>query len=211
MWIITTIVLGFLIGVLVSAPMGPVGVLCVRRTLHCGRREGLITGVGAMISDLLYAAASYKGITMVLDFIYRYEFFLQIIGSLVVLAFGIHMYFSLPSYDVVDDGKSKSAWKLMTSAFFFALGNPLIAFVYMAFYSRYNFVLDTPTLGWHFVIAMLSIALGAISWWFVITYLVLRLKENVSVGGLRIFNKILALVFVGISLVGLAMCLIKFT
>ena len=61
------------------------------------------------------------------------------------------------------------------------------------------------------MIAMLSIALGAISWWFVITYLVLRLKENVSVGGLRIFNKILALVFVGISLVGLAMCLIKFT
>ena len=58
---------------------------------------------------------------------------------------------------------------------------------------------------------MLSIALGAISWWFVITYLVLRLKENVSVGGLRIFNKILALVFIGISLVGLAMCLIKFT
>jgi hypothetical protein len=148
---------------------------------------------------------------MVLDFIYRYEFFLQILGSLVVLAFGIHMYFSLPSYDVVDDGKSKSAWKLMTSAFFFALGNPLIAFVYMAFYSRYNFVPDTPTLGWHFVVAMLSIALGAISWWFVITYLVLRLKENVSVGGLRIFNKILALVFIGISLVGLAMCLIKFT
>ena len=192
MWLITTIVLGFLIGVLVSAPMGPVGVLCVRRTLHRGRREGLITGVGAMISDLLYAAASYKGITM-------------------VLAFGIHMYFSLPSYDVVDDGKSKSAWKLMTSAFFFALGNPLIAFVYMAFYSRYNFVPDTPTLGWHFVVAMLSIALGAIAWWFVITYLVLRLKENVSVGGLRIFNKILALVFIGISLVGLAMCLIKFT
>jgi putative membrane protein len=164
-----------------------------------------------MISDLLYAAASYKGITMVLDFIYRYEFFLQILGSLVVLAFGIHMYFSLPSYDVVDDGKSKNAWKLMTSAFFFALGNPLIAFVYMAFYSRYNFVPDTPTLGWHFVVAMLSIALGAITWWCVITYLVLRLKENVSVGGLRIFNKILALVFIGISLVGLAMCLIKFT
>ena len=125
MWLITTIVLGFLIGVLVSAPMGHVGVLCVRRTLHRGRREGLITGVGAMISDLLYAAASYKGITMVLDFIYRYEFFLQIIGSLVVLAFGIHMYFSLPSYDVVDEGKSTNAWKLMTSAFFFALGKKI--------------------------------------------------------------------------------------
>lgn len=210
MWIVSAIGLGILIGVLVSAPMGPVGVLCIRRTLHRGRKAGIITGVGALISDLLYATLTYKGVSVVLDFIYRYELILQILGSILVLSFGVYMYFSIPNYDVKDKVRDNNYWRLLSSAFFFALGNPLIAFVYLAFFSRYNFVPDTPTLGLHFVVAMASIALGAFLWWTLITYLVLRLKESVSLGGLRIFNRVLALVFIGISILGLAMSIVKF-
>ena len=57
-----TILYGILIGVLVSCPMGPVGVLCVRRTLQNGRRAGMLTGIGAAASDLLYAAVTYLGV-----------------------------------------------------------------------------------------------------------------------------------------------------
>lgn len=190
-------------GILVSAPMGPVGVLCIRRTLHSGRKAGILTGVGAMISDIIYAGISYEGVSLILDFIYRYEDILELFGSIVVLAFGIYMFYSIPNYDVQDKVKSNSAAKFLTSSFLLALGNPFIAFVYFAFFNRYHFVPDIPEVGLHFWVSMTSIALGAILWWLFITFLTLRLKAAFSIGGLRIFNKILAVIFFLIGVVGI--------
>lgn len=190
-------------GILVSAPMGPVGVLCIRRTLHSGRKAGILTGVGAMISDIIYAGISYEGVSLILDFIYRYEDILELFGSIVVLAFGIYMFYSIPNYDVQDKVKSNSAAKFLTSSFLLALGNPFIAFVYFAFFNRYHFVPDIPEVGLHFWVSMTSIALGAILWWLFITFLTLRLKAAFSIGGLRIFNKILAIIFFLIGVVGI--------
>ena len=64
-----TIIRGFAIGVLVSAPMGPIGVLCIQRTLNKGRWSGFVTGVGAAVSDLCYALLTGLGMSIVIDFI----------------------------------------------------------------------------------------------------------------------------------------------
>ena len=60
---------GLAIGILVSAPMGPIGVLCIPRTLNKGRRSGLATGIGASLSDLFYAMLTGFGLSIVVDFI----------------------------------------------------------------------------------------------------------------------------------------------
>lgn len=80
---------GVLIGMVASAPMGPVGVLCVQRTLNKGRWFGLVTGIGAAISDIFYAGITGFGMAFVMDFINndRNKFYLQIIGSVMLLAF----------------------------------------------------------------------------------------------------------------------------
>ena len=82
---------GILIGIMASAPMGPVGVLCIQRTLNKGRWYGLITGVGACVSDIIYALFTGFGMSFVMDFVSneRYRFMLQISGSIVLLLFGI--------------------------------------------------------------------------------------------------------------------------
>ena len=58
-----------MIGIIVSAPMGPVGVMCIRRTLNKGRWHGFMTGMGASMSDLAYAAVTAFGMSFVFDFI----------------------------------------------------------------------------------------------------------------------------------------------
>ena len=66
---IQLIVKGLLIGIIVSAPMGPVGVLCIQRTMHRGRNVGLVTGLGASLSDLIYAIITGAGMTLVMSFV----------------------------------------------------------------------------------------------------------------------------------------------
>ena len=81
---------GMLIGMIASAPMGPVGILCVQRTLNKGRGFGFATGLGAAASDIIYAGITGFGMAFVMDFINndQNKFYLQIIGSILLLAFG---------------------------------------------------------------------------------------------------------------------------
>ena len=89
---------GILIGVLASAPMGPVGILCINRTLKKGRWFGFVTGVGAAFSDLIYAVLTGVGMSFVIDFVKNpnTKFYLQIFGGVLILLFGIYSYRSNP-------------------------------------------------------------------------------------------------------------------
>ena len=89
--IIDLILKGILIGIIASAPMGPVGVLCVQRTLNKGRWYGFITGVGAAFSDFIYALLTGLGMSFMLDFISNpsYKFLIQLSSSIILLLFGL--------------------------------------------------------------------------------------------------------------------------
>ena len=78
---------GFIIGVVVSAPLGPVGVLCIQRTLNKGRWYGFITGLGASLSDIAYALLTGYGMSFVFDYVNKNIFYLQLFGSIMLLAF----------------------------------------------------------------------------------------------------------------------------
>ena len=87
-----------LIGMIASAPMGPVGVLCVQRTLNKGRWYGFVTGIGAAASDIIYALITGFGMSFVMDFINNAQnkFLLQILGSIMLLIFGLYCFMSNP-------------------------------------------------------------------------------------------------------------------
>ena len=72
---------GIIIGVLVSAPMGPIGMLCIQRTLNKGRWHGFVTGLGAALSDVIYAALTCLGMGVVVNFVEANQAPLQLIGS----------------------------------------------------------------------------------------------------------------------------------
>lgn len=76
-----TIIRGLAIGILVSAPMGPIGILCIQRTLNKGRWSGFVTGLGAALSDLIYALLTGLGMSIVIDFIEANQNILQILGE----------------------------------------------------------------------------------------------------------------------------------
>lgn len=88
------IVKGLLVGIIASAPMGPVGILCIQRTMQKGRAYGIVTGAGAALSDIIYALITGFGMSFVMEIIDNEQniFWMKLIGSIMLFSFGIYMF-----------------------------------------------------------------------------------------------------------------------
>lgn len=184
---------GLLIGIIASAPMGPVGVLCVQRTLNKGRWYGFITGCGAALSDIIYAGITGLGMGMVVELVSNdtNRFYLQIAGSLMLLAFGIFTYRTDPTRKMRKPGQKKGTLTHNgITAFFVTLSNPLIIFLFMALYAQFSFGLQ-PDKPIEMVVGFTSIVGGALLWWWGLTWLVDKIRLKFDNNGIRIINRII--------------------
>ena len=193
---------GILIGIVASAPMGPVGVLCVQRTLNKGRWYGFATGVGAAVSDIIYALITGLGMSFVMDLVNNAEtkFYLQIVGSIVLLAFGIYSYRSNPTRNMHVSGKTKGTLlHNAITAFFVTFSNPLIIFLFMGCYAQFAFVIPDHPLEMCF--GYLSIVFGALLWWFGLTWVIDKVRSIFDTTGIVIINKVIGSIVIIFSLI----------
>lgn len=195
---------GILIGVLVSAPMGPVGALCIQRTLNKGRWHGFATGVGAMFSDVIYAIMVGMGMSYILNFVSKNETIIQVVGSILLLGFGVMLFRTNPIKSFKQQRKNITTYTQdLVTAFFITLSNPLIIFLFIALFARLNYYNDDFTFAQH-ILGFASIATGALLWWFLVTMLFGKLRSRFNLRRLWVLNRIIASIVIGISLLGLA-------
>ncbi len=186
---------GMLIGMIASAPMGPVGVLCVQRTLNKGRWYGFITGVGAALSDIIYAGITGLGMSFVMDIVNNQQnkFYLQITGSLLLLAFGVYTYRSDPTRNIHQSrGTKGSLLHNGMTAFLVTFSNPLIVFLFLACYAQFAFVM--PNHPFEMFIGFLSIFCGALLWWYGLTWLIDKVRGKFDANGIKLINQIIGAV-----------------
>ena len=177
------LVKGFIIGVVVSAPLGPVGVLCIQRTLNKGRWYGFVTGLGASLSDIAYALLTGYGMSFVFDYINKNIFYLQLLGSIMLLLFGIYTFRSNPVQSIRPASSSKGSYfHNFITAFFVTLSNPLIIFLFIGLFARFAFV-QPGVLVFEEITGYLAIAIGALTWWLGITYFVNKVRTKFNLRG----------------------------
>lgn len=208
--IVDIIIKGMLIGIIASAPMGPVGILCIQRTLNKGRWYGFVTGVGAACSDIIYALITGLGMSFVMDFITEptNKFWLQIVGSVVLMLFGLYCFRSKPAPDIQKRGKGQGTyWHNALTAFLLTFSNPLIIFLFIAAYAQFAFTLPNDPV--ETAIGYLSIFGGALLWWFCLTKLVDKVRAKFEVSGIRILNRIIGSLVILFSLVVLVCTVFK--
>lgn len=200
---IYAIMRGFAIGVLISAPMGPIGMLVIQRTLNKGRWPAFFTGIGASISDLLYCIFTGAGIAFITDFIEAQQFWLQLLGSIAIAIFGVYLFRKNPARQMrkrhVPD--ANNYWKEIGSGFLLTFSNPLILFFIIGLFARFNFLLPEFRY-YHYIVGYLSIAIGALSWWFLITLLVNKMRAHFNVRSLYIVNRIIGSLLILFALLG---------
>lgn len=192
---------GMLIGMIASAPMGPVGILCVQRTLNKGRWYGFVTGIGAAASDMIYAGITGLGMSLVVNFVNNPEmrFYLQIVGSLMLLGFGLFTYRSDPTKNIRKAGKKKGTLLHNgITAFFVTLSNPLIIFLFVALFAQFAFAPSTP---FDLAVGFLSIGGGALLWWWGLTWLVDKIRAKFDTNGIHIINQIIGAVVITVSVI----------
>jgi threonine/homoserine/homoserine lactone efflux protein len=206
--IVDIIVKGFLIGVLVSAPMGPIGLLCVQRTLSKGQWHGFFSGIGAALSDVFYAGIICLGMGFIIDFITVNQYILNIIGSTLLMVFGAYIFLSNPFKRLhkPDENIDESYYQDTITAFFLTLSNPLIIFIYIAAFARLNFIAPEEKLV-SILLGLASILTGALSWWFLITFLVGKLRKKVNLHVLWIINRTVGIAIIAFSIYYLALTL----
>lgn len=199
---------GLIVGIVASAPMGPVGVLCIQRTLNKGRWYGFVTGIGAAFSDIVYALITGFGMSFVVDFIEDRTnmFYLQLVGSIMLFLFGVYTYRSNPAQSVRPAStKRGTLFHNMFTGFLVTFSNPLIIFLFVALFARFTFVVPNHLLQQS--LGYVSVFFGALVWWFVLTYFVNKVRARFDVKGIWVLNRIIGGVVIVASVIGIIITL----
>lgn len=201
---IDTILTGILIGICVSAPVGPLGVLCIQRTLSRGKLHGFITGMGATTSDIIYALLVSLGMSFILDFINTHQFLIQLLGSIIILLFGLHLFLKKPKNQLPDIKTPRSKGDLISdylSAFALCFSNPLIMFLFIGLFARFQ-IIESGNIT-NNIVAFISILIGATIWWILLTLIVGYFKNKFKLRELWIINKITGSIIILLSIIGI--------
>lgn len=191
------------IGIMLSAPMGPIGILCVQRTLNNGRHSGFYTGIGAAISDLFYCLLAGLGLSIVTDFIETNVNVLQVVGSIILIIYSLYMIIHNPLKGVKDTETSANPTRDMVTGFLFTLSNPLILFLVLPLFARFSFPRPNSPI-FEIAIGYLFIVIGALLWWWMITYIVDKVRSQFNIKSMITINRIMGIILFIMSLYGLA-------
>lgn len=178
---------GLVIGFSIAAPVGPIGVLCIRRTLSGGFRLGLVSGLGAASADALYGSIAAFGLTALSDVLVRQHDALRLVGGAFLLVLGIRSFLARPSAEAAASAYRSLAGAL-ASTFFLTLTNPLTILSFAGIFAG----LGIASSGVDFVAAGLTVAgvyLGSAAWWVILSGGVSRLRGRVRPEHLRWVNR----------------------
>jgi threonine/homoserine/homoserine lactone efflux protein len=184
---------GFMIGIAVSVPLGPLGMLCIKRTVNKNWKSGFLSGLGIAASDALYAIIAGFSLTIIINFISSYEIYFKILGASMVILFGLYIFLSNPAKEIQKfKQKGTSYVQDFLTAFFLTASNPLSVFVFIAIFTSYSLVLQLSQL-FEALLVVGGIFGGGAFWWFSLTGLAYLFKHKLTINTLWWANKIIGL------------------
>lgn len=181
---------GLIIGIFLSAPMGPVGILCIQRTLNKGRWEGFTTGVGAALSDLIYAIITGFAMNLIVSIIDDpvIAWWSKIAGGAILFLFGIYTFFSKPKNGLKPTKRNKGTLlQNFLTGLFITLSNPFIIIFIIPLFSTYSFIIVGNFIAQ--IVGYLFLVVGALLWWLVLTWLVDKVRNRYNVRIIWILNR----------------------
>ena len=185
---------GLLLGLSVSIPLGPIGIVCLHRTLSRGRLSGLVSGLGAATADTFFAAVAGFSLSVFLNFFQQQKFYLTLGGGLVLIVLGAFLFFSNTIKQARQEQKSNKLISDFVSVFFLTISNPLTIIFFTAILSGLNILEDGSFDKTAIVIT--GIFFGSLSWWFTLTTLVNLFRRKFRLRRLWYLNKITAVLII---------------
>lgn len=181
---------GVIVGLLASIPLGPIGVICIQRTVNKGRLSGFLSGVGAATADTIFAAIAGFSLTFVIAYIFENQVYFQAIGGLVIILLGVKIFFTNPIKQIRKHKRKKN--NLVEDYFSIlavTLTNPLAIFLFIALFASMGVVSEDGNL-LEALISTGGVFVGATIWWYILTGLVNIFRSRFRLKQLWWINKI---------------------
>ena len=197
---------GLLIGISIAAPVGPIGLLCIRLTLAEGRATGLVSGLGAATADALYGCIAGFGLTFISGLLVEQQFWFRLIGGLFLCYLGVKTFLARPAEKTSPSEKSSLAgarlFKSYASTFFLTLTNPVTILSFAAIFAG----LGLASIGQDYVSAavlVVGVFLGSALWWLTLSGGVSMVRKKVSLSVMQWLNRLSGVVITGFGLFSL--------
>ncbi|MBU1662878.1 MAG: LysE family translocator [Chloroflexi bacterium] len=197
----TTFLLGLIIGISIAAPVGPIGVLCIRRTLTEGRLAGLVSGLGAASADAIYGVIAGFGLTFISGFLVEQQTWLRLLGGLFLCYLGVRTYLSRPS-DKPAVARSHSLLGNYLSIFVLTLTNPITIISFAVIFAG----LGLAESGGDYIFAtlmVLGVFTGSALWWLCLSLGVGLFRDKVAARWMQWINSISGGVVFGFGVLAL--------
>jgi threonine/homoserine/homoserine lactone efflux protein len=196
LWLISK---GLMAGLAIAIPVGPVNVLCASRTLRKGRFSGLMSGFGAATADALYGAIAGFSITFVIQFLQREEFWIRVLGGLLLVAIGV-VYYRKPAQAANLRGDADdSTGSDFSSTLLLTLTNPTTILSFVAVLAGLG--MGGQRAWWLTFLLVGGIFCGSMLWWVILVLMINRLRDRFDEGAMRWMNRIAGLAIGGFGVV----------
>ena len=192
---------GLLIGFSIAAPVGPIGVLCIRRTLAEGRISGLFSGLGAATADAVYGSIAGFGLTLVSSFLLDQQSWIRLIGGSFLLYLGIKTFGNQPAENVAET-QNRGMLSAYISTFFLTLTNPITILSFAAIFAGLGLGAaagDYVSAG----ILILGVFLGSATWWIILSWGVSLFRQQFNQHAMRWVNRLSGLIILAFGITAL--------
>jgi threonine/homoserine/homoserine lactone efflux protein len=181
----------FLIGISIAAPVGPIGVLCIRRTLSNGKLAGFLSGMGAATADMVYGAIAAFGLTVLTNLLVKNAFWLQLIGGLFLLYLGIKTFLEKPA-DRAAQAKQGGYFSMYLSTFFLTITNPITILSFAAIFAgtMIGRNIGSP------LMMVAGVFAGSASWWLALSFGIGLMRDRVNQIHMTWINRISGMIII---------------
>ena len=179
---------GLILGFSIAAPVGPIGVLCIRRTLTDGRATGLVSGLGAASADALYGCIAGFGLTLLSDFLVSQQFWLRLVGGLFLFYLGIKTLLARPAQESAS-AQGTGLLGAYTSTLFLTLTNPMTILSFAAIFAGLG-VASTDGDYASAALLVLGVFLGSALWWLLLSGGVSLFRARFNLSALTWVNRL---------------------
>ena len=192
---------GLIIGFSIAAPVGPIAVLCIRRTLSEGRASGLITGLGAATADAIYGCIAALGLTFISNFLVSQRAVLRLVGGGFLCYLGFKAFLSKPTQQE-DSVQQSSVVGTYASTFFLTITNPMTILSFVAIFAGFG-VGEASGDYFSAILLVLGVFLGSALWWFILSGTVSLLRTKFNANKLLWVNRISGIIITGFGILAL--------
>lgn len=175
----------FLIGISIAAPVGPIGVLCIRRTLSNGKLAGFLSGMGAATADMFYGAIAAFGLTVITNLLVENAFWLKLVGGLFLVYLGVKTFMEKPA-EKAAQAKQGGYFSMYLSTFFLTITNPITILSFAAIFAGTMIGQDMGSP----LVMVAGVFTGSASWWLALSFGVGLMRDKLSQTHMAWINRI---------------------